>query len=167
MVENADEIELKIIYQLNNFFEEVKQNNYLGDAIWTKRLKEIIGDLGLDLGYQVCCEGFLDKFEKEWLYDVVWYVEDDEKRLKKIPLIVESEWDKRYSAIKLDFEKLLLGNSERRLMICQAKSHEIDSLFEKFAKAINAFQENYGDRFLIAILDSDSLEEFYYKIIIK
>ena len=167
MTENFDDIEKKIIKEMNDFFIEVEEKKYRGDKIWTNRLKEKIGDLGYDLGYQVSIGGFRDKFEREWLYDIVWYVEDSEKRLQKIPLIVESEWDRNYSGIKYDFEKLLVGNAERRLMICQCKTDDIDNLFEKFKNAIDAFEENFGDRFLIAVLDSQTESEFYYKTYTK
>ncbi len=167
MTENFDEIENQIIKEMDDFFIEVEEKKYLGDTIWTNRLKEKIGDLGLNLGYQVAVGGFRDKFEREWLYDIVWYVEDEEKRLQKIPLIVESEWDRNYSGIKYDFEKLLVGNAERRLMICQCKTKDIDNLFDKFKKAIDAFEENFGDRFLIAVLDSQTESEFYYKTYTK
>jgi hypothetical protein len=115
------------------------------------------------LGYEVAVGGFRDKFEREWLYDIVWYVEDPERRLAKVPLIVESEWDRNYSGIKYDFEKLLVGNAERRLMICQCESNDVDALFDKFKKAIETFQENYGDRFLFAVLDSQTESEFYFR----
>ena len=167
MTENFDDIEKKIIKEMDDFFMEVEEKKYHGDKIWTNRLKEKIGDLGFDLGYKVSIGGFRDKFEREWLYDIVWYVEDIEKRLIKIPLIVESEWGSNYAEIKYDFEKLLIGNAERRLMICQAKSENIDDLFTKFKEAINAFEENDGDRFLIAIYDSSTEAEFYYKTFTK
>jgi len=167
MTENFDDIEKKIIMEMDDFFMEVEEKKYHGDKIWTNRLKEKIGDLGFDLGYKVSIGGFRDKFEREWLYDIVWYVEDAESRLQKIPLIVESEWDRNYSGIKYDFEKLLVGNAERRLMICQCKTDDIDNLFEKFKSAIDAFEENFGDRFLIAVLDSQTESEFYYKTYTK
>ena len=167
MTENFDEIEKRIIKELNNFFIEVEEKKYLGNKVWTNRLKEIIGDLGTELKYKVCIGGFRDKFEREWLYDVVWYEEDIEKRLIRIPLIVESEWEKNYSGIKYDFEKLLVGNAERRLMICQSKTNGIENLFIKFKEAIIAFEENYGDRFMIAIFDSQTESEFYYKTFTK
>jgi hypothetical protein len=153
--------------EMDDFFSEVEEKKYMGDTIWTNRLKEKIGDLGVTLGHQVAVGGFRDKFEREWLYDIVWYVEDNKKKLQKIPLIVESEWDRNYSGIKYDFEKLLVGNAERRLMICQSRTDNIDNLFEKFKSAIDAFEENFGDRFLIAILDSQTESEFYYKTYTK
>jgi len=45
--------------------------------------------------------------------------------------------------------------------------NDIDNLFEKFKSAIDAFEENFGDRFLIAVLDSQTESEFYYKTYTK
>ncbi|MDR3697913.1 hypothetical protein [Mucilaginibacter sp.] len=167
MTENFDEFEKRIIQVLDGFLIEAEANNYVGNRTWTNRLKEIIGDLGLQLNYDVAIGGFRNKFEKEWLYDIVWYQEDSEKRLVRIPLIVECEWDRSYSGIKYDFEKLLVGNAERRLMICQSNPGEVENLFLRFQEAINIFEENYNDRFLIAILDSDSESFYYYKTFTK
>lgn len=167
MTENFDYIDKRIIKEMDDFFIEVEQKKYLGDKVWTNRLKEKLGDLGAELDYKVAVGGFRDKFEREWLYDIVWYVEDNQNRLQRIPLIVESEWDRNYSGIKYDFEKLLVGNAERRLMICQCMTEGIDDLFNKFQAAIDAFEENVGDRFLIAVLDSVTESEFYYRTYIK
>lgn len=167
MTENFDEIDIAIIKEIKDFLIEVEDKKYLGDKIWTNRLKERIGDLGQRLKYEVAVGGFRDKFEREWLYDIVWYVEDEKNRLISVPLIVESEWDRRYSGIKYDFEKLLVGNADRRLLICQSKPDEVDSLLEKFKEAINAFQENSGDRFLFAILDCYTERDFYFKTYTK
>ncbi|MBB5620887.1 hypothetical protein HDE69_001940 [Pedobacter cryoconitis] len=167
MTENFDEIEKRIIKVLDDFLIEAEENKYIGNKIWTNRLKESIGDLGIELNYEVAIGGFLDKFEREWLYDIVWYQEDPYNRLIRIPLIVESEWDRNYLGIKYDFEKLLIGNAEKRLMICQSKSNQVERLFIKFKEAINTFEENYNDRFLIAIFDSDTESNFYYKTFTK
>jgi hypothetical protein len=162
MNQNFDEIDKQIIDICNDFLSEADENNYAGNTIWTRRLKEKIGDLGWDLDYDVAIGGFRDKFEKEWLYDIVWYQEDDEGRLIRVPLIVESEWDINYAGIKYDFEKLLVGNAQKRFMICQSKPVNIEGLLDKFKKAIDVFEENYGDTFLFAILDSESESEFHY-----
>jgi len=167
MTENFDEVEIRLIQILDDFLIEAEEKKYVGNQIWTNRLKKCLGDLGSEYDYDVASSGFPDEFEKEWLYDIVWYQEDLEKRLIRIPLIVECEWDKSYSCIKYDFEKLLVGNAERRLMICQSNPGEVENLFLKFQEAINVFEENYNDRFLIAILDSDSKSCFYYKTFTK
>src|SRR5690242_14508505 len=106
MNQNFDEIDKKIIGICNDFLSEADENDYAGNTVWTRTLKDKIGELGGELGYDVAIGGFREKFEKEWLYDIVWYQEDDEGRLIRVPLIVESEWDINYAGIKYDFEKL-------------------------------------------------------------
>lgn len=163
MNENFDYLELELINEFKLFINDVKTFSYSGDSNWTFYLKRRIAELGREKKHKVAVGGFGDEFAAEWLYDIVWYNEDDDGCLIKIPLIVESEWDKKYSGIKFDFEKLLIGNAERRLMIWQAKEIEIESLFGKFKSAIDRFQENIGDRFLFAILNCDTDEEFIFK----
>ena len=80
---------------------------------------------------------------------------------------MESEWDKKYSGIKFDFEKLLIGNAERRLMICQSRENEIDNLLYKFKNAIDVFTENTGDKFLFAILNCDTDDVFHFRTYTK
>lgn len=167
MTEDFDIIESKIISELKFFLKEVESVPNLGNGYWTKRIKKRIGDLGISLGYKVATGGFRNEFENEWLYDLVWYEEDNEGCLIRIPLIVESEWDKSYKGIKYDFEKLLVGNAEKRLMICQCKQEDYHDLLLKFENAVTAFRENYGDRFLFAILDSVTEEWMDFKTFTK
>lgn len=163
---NFDEIEADLIKILNDFLKEADKENHTGNVIWTKRIKEEIGRLGHQKEYEVAA-GKCDIGFSEWLFDLVWYQEDEEGRLIRVPLIVESEWSMVYRDIKYDFEKLLVGNAERRLMICQAPSERIEELFSKLKEAIIAFKENYGDRFLIAIYDCQTEDRFHYRTFTK
>jgi len=169
MSENFDAFEKKIIETLNRFLVEVEVNNFKGDTPWTSAIKKMIGDLGLsqEFNCQVAIGGFPDKYEREWLFDIVWYIEDKERRLKNLKLIVECEWNKNYHAIKYDFEKILVGRAERRLFICQSKKENIEELFQKLQSSINEYENNSGDRYLIAILDCNTEEEFYFKTFTK
>jgi len=167
MNENFDAVELQIIDEFERFLSDVEKHGFSGDSTWTFQLKRRIAKLGERLGYKVSVGGLGEDFAGEWMYDVVWFVEDEEGCLIKVPLIVESEWDKKYSGIKYDFEKLLIGNAERRLMICQAKENEIENLFIKLENAIVKFQENKNDRFLIVILNCSTDDEFHYRTFTK
>lgn len=121
-----------------------------------------IGKLGESLKYRVMAGGIKKKFDKEWLFDLIWYIEDEYNCLKKIPLIVESELQEKYESIKYDFEKLLAGNAEKRLFICKSKRDKIVSLSTKLKNAIDIFEGNTNTRFLIVILESDNNLEFNY-----
>ncbi|HTE23665.1 hypothetical protein [Flavitalea sp.] len=168
MKNNFDEIELKLIRTLNDFLREAKSHGVASiepwnNKMWTRGLQEKICRLGLDEDYGVAPNIGI----KAWLYDIVWYVEDSKNRLIKIPLIVECEWNLRYDEIQYDFEKLLVGNAERRLMICQCPRKGIEQLISNLVTAIDLFQENHGDKFLIAVLDSDTEDEFIFRTFTK
>ncbi|MBA4196515.1 MAG: hypothetical protein C0459_03070 [Chitinophaga sp.] len=163
MTEKFNQIENKLINLFNEFVNEVDEKKIYGDRLWTKELKKRIAKLGLDEKYQVATSGFKDTYEPEWLFDLTWYSEDDFKRLKKLHLVVESEWDRKYSGIKYDFEKLLIAKADLKLLICQSSHDNLNELFLKFEDAINAFSNTKGDRYLFAVLDSDSERKFYFK----
>ena len=167
MNENFDPTELEIINEFNQFLLDVEKDKISGDRNWTYHLKKRIAELGTRKGYKITVGGFGDEFAGEWLYDLVWFVEDKNGDLTNVPLIVESEWDKKFSGIKFDFEKLLVGNAERRLMICQSSKKDMNELFSKFKNAIDKFQENKNDRFLFAVLNYDTDNEFYFRTYTK
>jgi hypothetical protein len=115
---------------------------------------------------------------REWLYDLHWYTEDEEPYLPiRLPLVVECEWnpkrkgDKKkipYAGIKYDFQKLLVANSELRLMIFIIKKDddliELDKYFEKaieLCKHIAIYS-----RFLFIAFD-ERIKSFYYTEKIK
>jgi hypothetical protein len=62
------------------------------NSTWTRCIKEIIGGIGKNKGFNVCASGFEGKFEPEWLYDLIWYKNNSEVRLETVPLVLESEW---------------------------------------------------------------------------
>lgn len=119
-----------------------------------------MGDLSLSKGFDVAASGFKDKFEAEWLYDIVWYEEDDHKRLTNIHLAVESEWSKSYSSLKYDFEKLLAARAENKMLMCPCKPEYTQTLFALLREAVKAFNGAKGERYLIAILDSETESSF-------
>lgn len=152
---NFDEIELKIVNTLNDISTQAFQEHWRGNKLWTDKIKEKIGNIGKELGYNVCTT---PGFESEWLYDLVWYKNDSNGRLQTIPLTLESEWDFNWSGIKYDFEKLLLSNAEKRIMICQAKTkNEAGALFDNFEQSIKSYiLGNINDRFLIIIYNEEN-----------
>ena len=104
-------------------------NGYIsGDTQWTRRIKELLGNLGASLDYDICCGGFPKFFNPEWLFDLVWFKNNTENLLSTLPLVVESEWNTSLKYIRYDFEKLLASNAEHRLMVCQSDSSKISVL---------------------------------------
>ena len=167
MHEDFDILELELISEFKLFLSDVKTFGFSGDSSWTYHLKKRLANLGKRKDYKIAVGGFGNEFAGEWLYDLVWYKEDEEGCLIKIPLIMESEWDKNYSGIKFDFEKLLIGNAEKRLMICQSRKRNIDNLLNQLKNAIDKFNENINDRFLFAILNCDTDDEFHFRTYTK
>lgn len=159
----------KVEEEVKNILEQVRlewvNKELIGDKNWTNRIKKLLHLKGEELGYEVCASG-IDCNHGEWLYDIVWYENNEDGLLKSVPLVVESEWKRRYGDIKYDFEKLLLSNSDQRVMICQGQNvEELKSYFFNAIKSYNTLRK--GDRFLIAILEDFYSGEFFYEVIIK
>jgi hypothetical protein len=159
------EIELKIEKVLNDFIEEKQKNGYIGDGLWTERIKANLAELGEAENCQVASSGFAGWLEPEWLYDLVWYKENKVGQLSEVVLIAESEWGKNWKSIKYDFEKLLQSDATYKLMICQCYKGKRNQLIEKFNESIKAYKKRKtGDRYLLAILDIED-EVFHFKLI--
>ncbi len=130
-----------------------------GRRLRTTKLFEALTLMGDEKGYKVYSHSLSKEFRgkypwfvnREWLYDLLWYTEDNEEGYCPLdfPLIVESEWEKKrredktgdkHSAIKYDFQKLLLSNAGLRLMIFQiSKEDELNHLSEYFNNAITKY----------------------------
>lgn len=153
----------------------------------TTKLFEVLTLFGDEKGYKVyshsLSKGFMytNKNEKgdskfvnrEWLYDLLWYREDNNEGYCPIdfPLIVESEWDKRrkedekrdpLSGIKYDFQKLLLSNTGLRLMIFNiSKEEELNLLSKYFNNAITKYTPLKKGEFLFVAFH-DKKKSFHY-----
>ena len=151
---------MELVTELKNVLEKMAEKSsgiLKGNKTWTQEIKRILGELGTNKGYMIATSGFRDEFESEWLYDLVWYYENENKMLVSVPLVMESEWQSKLDAVKFDFEKLLLANAELRLMICQCKEWQTEEYLDYFRKAIINYKlGNPSDTFLIALLDTDS-----------
>lgn len=166
-----DAIETALIKTLDSYEKEAIENKFSNDRLWTTVLKQRIGELGeRAFNCKICTSGFKDFYDAEWLYDLVWYKETgngNDRRLVDIPLIMECEWNKSFNQIKYDFEKLLNSNARHRLFVCNVHALNKNEFLKYFNDAITMYSlSGNGDRYLIAILDVDSLE-FSYELILK
>lgn len=185
-----DEIAREI---LKKFSQEVLESFYFSDPRLTKdgertrKLFEVLTLLGDKMGYKVYSHSLSPEFReehkeedgrpkfvnREWLYDLIWYTEDNARGYspKDFPLLVESEWrnkrsgdktgDKR-SGIKYDFQKLLLSNTGLRLMIFRiAKESYLDDLTLYFQEAIDGYRPLEEGRFLFVAF-CHTKKAFYY-----
>lgn len=154
----------------------------------TTMVMERLSQLGDNKGHKVyshsLSEGFRQKsgdifVNREWLYDLVWYEDDQNKfyTIKKTLLTAESEWaykrpkdkiDNKYGAIKYDFQKLLLSNAELKLMIFRVSGktkqdikQKLIDLYNYFNNAIDKYEQMESGEFLfIAFCDKE--KSFYY-----
>lgn len=108
----------------------------------------------------------------EWLYDLHWYTDTNEPYLPQCShLVVECEWNPKrkgerkvsYNGIKYDFQKLLVANSDLRLMIFIIKNDtDILELDRYFDKAIDNYANlNLGSKFLFIAFDQ-RINGFHY-----
>lgn len=163
------DFEKNIIEQLNKFTtENFGANKSLPSVQCTTEIKRIIGNIGQQLNYEVMAGGDND-FEGEWLYDIVWY-SNNEVGFNKMILAVECEFSRGLKHIQYDFDKLLVTNAENRIMICMSLGNEPG--FEKIITQCNEAINNYemlpkGSRFLLLIWDDYHSGKFESRIIIK
>lgn len=165
--QEADDIERRLKEALISFTLEARQLDYKSDGLWTYKIKERLGDIGCnEFNSKICTSGFRDYFDNEWLFDLVWYLENEDGILIEIPLVVESEWHLDWRCIKYDFEKLLQSNATHRLMICQAHPSRKSFILEGFKSLIQSYRLNHtGDRYMIAVLDTE--EEIFDFVLLK
>ena len=173
----------KIVCKLGEIRSEIFRESR---PIRTRIVKKNLAMLGHKLGNKVYANGLTDvdlqeisvKFANhEWLYDLVWYTEEDHYTMTSMPLAVECEWNPNkkqqarnvaYSGIKYDFQKLVVCNAQLRLMIFQInKSDDLKNLEEYFSKAIQDYiYLTKGARFLFLAFYPKE-EKLYYKEIVK
>lgn len=135
------------------------------DSDWTLRLKEEIAELGRTHEWDICTSGFKDRFDCEWLYDLIWYKNDSADHLSELYLVLESEWDIARSAIKYDFEKLLIARATLKVMVFQAYNRDISKIFELLKAGIDAFHTRSDDE--IYILAGFNIDSFAFDVRIE
>jgi hypothetical protein len=168
MNEQLNKIEEWIVNALNNFADDYFKQENRSSPFVTHAIKEIIGNYGSENGFEVCASGFPDYFHNEWLYDLVWYKENENKNLSSVELVLESEMRYGLPAIKFDFEKLLQSNSIHRIMICLAGKTPIVDIRNYCNKAVDSY--NYlkkGDKILTLIWDDFDSGKFIPHVTIK
>jgi hypothetical protein len=151
-MDKISKIENAIKECLDSFLES-RISRSKSNKVWTKAIKKRLGKLGLSKFNSSPCTSVKEKdFEGAWLYDLVWYISKSSRdnTIKNIPLIVEIEWDMKFNGIRYDFDKLIIGRAELRVLIYQAKNKEtIDKFNNELIKRIKSFKYSMkGDRYL-------------------
>jgi hypothetical protein len=127
---------------------------------------QAVGHLGYESGYHVCAAGLKEEFDPAWLYDLIWYEQDENEFLLNVTLAVESEWGENFKHIKYDFEKLLAAKATHHLMVFQTRNFHKEERLQYFRDAVLIYRHRQpGDRYLIALLDTVD-ETFHFELII-
>ncbi|WP_294264353.1 hypothetical protein [uncultured Chryseobacterium sp.] len=152
--------------KIERILDQLAKKDYaenIGNRKWTKYIVQELSNLGKAYGFLRCpCP---DDLNAAWLYDLVWYKNNNESYLAEIPFIMESEWSYGYDDIRYDFEKLLQADAKLKLMICCHKNGEKDIKYfeEYFPKAIISYiQQNPNCIYMIAVLKDYHEFEFKY-----
>jgi hypothetical protein len=130
-----------------------------GDRAWTMKIKEVIGSLGEKYGWDVCTSGFPDRFDPEWLYDLIWFRNDSDSHLSEVYLVMESEWGKGRDEIKYDFEKLLLAKATLKVMVFQTDDKDTSGIFNFLKEGIHAFQKHSAEEtYILAAFNNNTFK---------
>jgi len=134
---------------------KLSEQKVLNDRRWTLEVKNEFGKLGLKNKYQVAATGFTQSYDREWLYDLVWYSNNENGQLIDVPFVLECEWG-NIRNVQFDFEKLLIANASIKFMICQASNEsQRVSLIHYFKDAIEQYHSKHPKQnYFIAILDA-------------
>ena len=148
----------------NKLFCQVNGSCYGSEQ--TALIKLELVSLGLEKGFWVYANRMEDdepKFAKsqqkkpnkfrsrEWLYDIHWYKDSNTKNYTPIafPLVIECEWQYQrpeakfkvpYGAVMYDFQKLLITNSDLKVLIFRTSVFEHQRFYELDCYFDNAIQ---------------------------
>ena len=133
---------------LNLLAKEAQKGRGWDTRTWTHQVKAKLVKLGKRAGYQTCTNRTVQgaRWDKEWLYDLVWVHASDDFVVQDVFLVAEIEW-RGPRAIQQDFQKLLLARADCRVMIFGDKADLRDQLIEQ---AKNFGKSRPGDRYLFA-----------------
>src|SRR4051812_20281726 len=111
-----DDVEDAVLNRAKSVAEQGAREGWNSERVWTRNLILALGHLGHKRGYHICGGGCAQYGEGGWLYDLVW-LQNWNKFVIDVPLILECEWLTRYIDISQDFEKLLVGRARHRVMV--------------------------------------------------
>jgi hypothetical protein len=187
--ELADPIAVKIVERLGVKLKEFFKDTQGGRTI---RVMDALSDLGKEMGFSSMANRISlgkqqpqGEFKKaEWLYDLHWYEEILPSRYEQTSMIltVECEWgykrkddenDDDYSAVKWDFQKLLVTNADLRLLIFKKrigrgdeKTEQTNEALDKyFTRTIQGYRNLAdGSKFLFIAFCDKAKDRFQYTL---
>ena len=156
---NADEFERTLAFNIKNAHDYIKDDN---NVEWTKAAEKILWETVKVVTHNckvAANKNYLNTSDyKQWLYDFMSYITEDDGCLSEVILIAEIEWKKYggnvnyYNDVRYEFEKLMLGRARYRLMLFEGDNlQEIESIIEGLKSDISNFkQSKHIDRYLFA-----------------
>ena len=141
MEENVDNIFGQITRILDSIYGIAVSQKWTSRKNWTKIIKEKISILGQGNGYHSCCSTISTANFGEWLFDLCWLKYDPEDFLIDSKLILECEWNVGERHIYGDFQKILVGKADLKVMIFQAAS---ETRRQELITIMQTFIQKYG-----------------------
>lgn len=147
---SPDNIECSVIAALRGI-EAKSESISQTDVAWTREVKNAVAALGRNQGYSVYASSCDTADDGEWLFDLTWMKYDPDGYMRRLPLVLESEW----TPIEVldDFCKLVVARAEHRVMVFWANSEKsADKVIAKLVdEAANSGLARPGDRYLFAV----------------
>lgn len=193
LFKSSKDIAKDIIEEMNNNWEDTFLDGgkiIKEERLRTEKLFDLLTELGDKQGYKVYSHSLSDGFRnapgtgndkfvnREWLFDLCWYKEDETLKygLKSLDLAVESEWTNKrkedkedpYGGIKYDFQKLLVVNMGLGLMVFKVTKEGREKLSEYFEKVYYTYEGNKTEILFIAFSTERKKDDtFYYSYLPK
>ncbi len=135
------------------------QDELSRDSDWTKEIKNGLIELGHRHGFKAYASSCEGSDGGEWLFDVCW-LQLENKHIRRVPLILESEWNKAMKGLMDDFPKLVIAKAEHRVMVFQADNEgTMREALEEFHDEIEGNPMTLPeDRYLFACWDINKKE---------
>ena len=147
MLEGSN-MEKKIMEILDQIAKD-PDNNHWTDKKWSFRIKSEIAKIGKQQHFWVYGAQAENVDDGEWLYDLVW-LSYQGNTLINVNLLLESEWTP--TNMYDDFQKLLLGRSELKVMIFYSSSvSHFKENINRMKNEIQSFKYSMpGDKYLLS-----------------
>jgi hypothetical protein len=143
---------------LNGFFGKNRSEK-------TQLLKAKLTEVGRKLGFksysnklplEMTQAGGGEEKNKEWMWDIHWFTEDEKISYTPItiPMVGEIEWDNNkdnraipYSSVMDDFQKLVVSNAELRLLVfCLKEENDFTYLDHYFENLVYKKYKHFHGR---------------------
>ena len=150
-------MEAKIVEALEAAFASEGDRWATDRPFFTRRVKEVLGDLGHQLRFEVACSksNYPRADGGEWLYDMTWYVLDKTKGgvLMRQPMVLESEWEIKNRDD--DFQKVVQARADVRVWVFTASdAQDIRNYIARCRDQAQSFAGRQpGDRYVFAGFD--------------